>query len=51
MSCRADCAVLRGSVGGHRGRVVADWPCGADGGREVEVLDPMAICLCNVYWE
>ena len=28
MSCRADCAVLRGSVGGHRGRVVADWARG-----------------------
>lgn len=43
--------ILRGSVGGCRGRGMAHWPCGAGAGREVEVLDLMAICLCNVYWE
>ena len=43
--------ILRGGIGGRRGCVVADRARGADGGREVEVLDPMAICLCYVYWE
>ena len=43
--------ILRGSVGGCRGRGMAHWPCGAGAGRKIEVLDPMAICLCNVYWE
>ena len=36
MSRRADCVVLRGSVGGRRGRVVADWARVADGGRKVK---------------
>ena len=30
--------ILRGSVGGCRGRVVADWARGADGGRKVKAV-------------
>lgn len=48
MPCRTDCAVLRGGIGGRRGRVAADWARGAGVGWKVEVLDPMAICLYNV---
>ena len=51
----ADCAVWRGGIVGRRGRVVADWPRGADGGRKVNAARSGGrfdcIICCNVYWE
>ena len=40
MSCRADCACLHGGVGGRRGRGMAHWARGADGGRKVKAANP-----------
>ena len=41
--------ILRGSVGGCRGRGMAHWPCGADGGRKVKAARVAAKRVYTTY--
>ena len=41
--------ILRGGIGGRRGRVVADWARGADGGRKVKAARVAAKRVYTTY--